>query len=111
MTVHHPIAVIGAGLGGLTTAGVLHRHGIEAAVYDLEASPDARDQGGMLDIHEEPGQAALRAAGLFEQFRAIIHPGGEAMRILDQHAVVRMQDDSEDAGRPRAYALVGLCSR
>ena len=100
MSVHHPIAVIGAGLGGLTTAGVLHRHGIEAAVYDLEASPDARDQGGMLDIHEASGQAALRAAGLFEQFRAIIHPGGEAMRILDQHAVVRMRDDSEDTGRP-----------
>ncbi|MEU9133444.1 NAD(P)/FAD-dependent oxidoreductase [Kitasatospora sp. NPDC048540] len=101
MTVHHPIAVIGAGLGGLTLARVLHVHGIEAAVFDLDASPGARTQGGMLDIHEESGQAALRAAGLYEEFRALIHPGGQAMRILDRHAVVRMEEsDDGSGGRP-----------
>ncbi|MEV7343087.1 NAD(P)/FAD-dependent oxidoreductase [Streptomyces sp. NPDC093544] len=100
-TTHHPVAVIGAGLGGLTLARVLHVHGIEAALFDLDASPTARAQGGMLDIHEESGQAALRAAGLHEGFRALIHPGGEAMRVLDQHSVVRMkQDDEGDGDRP-----------
>ncbi|WP_371548964.1 FAD-dependent monooxygenase [Streptomyces sp. NBC_00554] len=98
---HHPVTVIGAGLGGLTLARVLHVNGIEAAVYDLDASPAARAQGGMLDIHEESGQAALHAAGLYEEFRTLIHPGGEATRILDKHAVVRMkQDDDGDGGRP-----------
>ncbi|MFD8420370.1 FAD-dependent oxidoreductase [Streptomyces sp. NPDC059466] len=100
MSIHHPIAVVGAGLGGLTLARVLHRSGIEAAVFDLDASPTARAQGGMLDMHEESGQAALRAAGLYEAFRELIHAGGEAMRILDKAAGVHMETDGEGGGRP-----------
>ncbi|MFI6472819.1 FAD-dependent oxidoreductase [Streptomyces sp. NPDC050516] len=100
-TPHHPIAVIGAGLGGLTLARVLHVHGIEAAVFDLDASPDARTQGGMLDIHEESGQEALRAAQLHHEFLAKVHPGGQAMRILDKHArVLREESDDGTGGRP-----------
>ncbi|MET7701622.1 NAD(P)/FAD-dependent oxidoreductase [Streptomyces sp. NPDC005485] len=100
MTSHHPIAVIGAGLGGLALARVLHVNGIRAAVFDLDASPAARAQGGMLDMHVESGQAALRAAGLFEEFRAIVHAGGEATRILDKDATVLMENDGEDGERP-----------
>ncbi|MFD3912342.1 FAD-dependent oxidoreductase [Streptomyces sp. NPDC058603] len=99
---HHPITVVGGGLGGLVLARVLHLHGIEAAVYERDASPDARPQGGMLDLHEDSGQEALRAAGLFTEFRAAVHPGGEALRILDKHATVRMEESDEDSagGRP-----------
>ncbi|QXV57028.1 NAD(P)/FAD-dependent oxidoreductase [Amycolatopsis sp. TNS106] len=101
MTTHHPIAIIGAGLGGLTLARVLHVNGVEAAVFDLDASPSARTQGGMLDIHADSGQAALRAAGLHDEFRAIVHPGGEAVRILDQHAVLHHEETDEGyGGRP-----------
>ena len=101
MSLHHPITIVGAGLSGLVLARVLHVNGIDAVVYDLESSRAARGQGGMLDIHEESGQAALHTAGLYEQFRAIIHPGGEAMRILDKHAVVRWEEaDEGDGTRP-----------
>jgi len=97
-TVHHPIAVVGAGLSGLTLARVLHVNGIEAAVYDLDASRDARTQGGMLDIHEDSGQVALHAAGLHQEFRALVHPGGESMRILDRHGVVHREDGDDGQG-------------
>ncbi|MGW8728657.1 FAD-dependent oxidoreductase [Streptomyces sp. NPDC055808] len=98
---HHPIAVIGGGLGGLTLARVLHVHGIRAAVFDLDASPDARTQGGMLDIHEESGQEALRAARLHDEFLAKVHPGGQSMRVLDKHArVLREEPDDGTGGRP-----------
>ncbi|MGW8376490.1 NAD(P)/FAD-dependent oxidoreductase [Streptomyces sp. ODS28] len=101
MTTHHSIAVVGGGLGGLTLARVLHVNGIEAAVYDRDASRDARAQGGMLDIHEESGQAALRAAGLYEEFRRRVLPGGEALRILDRHGTVHWEEaDEGDGTRP-----------
>ncbi|MEV7548136.1 NAD(P)/FAD-dependent oxidoreductase [Amycolatopsis sp. NPDC089917] len=101
MTTHHPIAIIGAGLGGLSLARVLHVNGIEATILDLDESPSARTQGGMLDIHEDSGQEALRAAALHDEFRALVHPGGEAMRVLDRHAVVHFEEaDEGDGDRP-----------
>ncbi|MCU1477095.1 MAG: putative secreted FAD-dependent monooxygenase [Subtercola sp.] len=101
MSTHYPIAIIGAGLGGLTAARVLHVHGINAAIFELENDRSARVQGGMLDIHEENGQEAIHAADLFEQFRALVHPGGEDMRILDRDATVLREDtDDQSLGRP-----------
>lgn len=97
----YPIAIIGAGLGGLTLARVLHLRGIDSAVFDLESGPTARTQGGMLDIHEDSGQIALRAAGLYEEFRALVHQGGEETRVLDRNAVVHLSEqDTGDGDRP-----------
>jgi len=101
MNPHHAVAIIGGGLGGLTAARVLHARGIGGTVFDLEPSRHARTQGGMLDIHQDTGQAALHVAGLHEQFRSLIHPGGEAMRVVDPASVVRLaQQDAGDGARP-----------
>lgn len=94
------IAIVGAGLGGLTLARVLHIHGIPSTVYERDASPTARTQGGMLDIHEDNGQVALHAAGLHERFRGIVHPGGQATRVLDRHATVLVDEPDDDGTRP-----------
>ena len=95
------VSIIGAGLGGLTLARVLRVHGIPATIYEAEPSADARTQGGQLDMHEYNGQLALEAAGLTGEFRAIIHQGGEATRVLDQHGTVLLDEpDDGTGGRP-----------
>ena len=88
------IAVVGGGPGGLILARMLYLNGIEAVVYERDASRAARGQGGMLDIHS--GQRALREAGLLDRFFAIARGEGQDMRLLEPDGTLLHQEDTPD---------------
>src|SRR4051812_50192562 len=96
------IAIVGAGLSGLVCARILQRSGTPATVYEADATPDARQQGGSLDIHDDTGQVALKEAGLHEQFLARTHPGGEDVRLLDKNGRVYLDRREPAGGQGRA---------
>ncbi|WP_037619642.1 FAD-dependent oxidoreductase [Streptomyces aureus] len=88
------IAIVGAGLGGLALARVLHVNGMDCVVYERETSRDARGQGGMLDIHS--GQRALREARLIDRFHTIARGEGQDMRLLEPDGTLLLQEDTPD---------------
>ncbi|KAF7315841.1 Chloride channel protein [Mycena indigotica] len=82
------VAIIGAGIGGLTLARILQRQNnpsIVFTIYDSDADEMVRATfGGSLDLKYESGQRALHDAGLHAEFIKLCRPIGEQMRILDK---------------------------
>lgn len=89
--------IVGAGPGGLTCARILQQGGWQVTVLDGETGPQARGQGGSLDLQTESGQWALARAGLSEQFAALTRPEGQSMRILDSTGAVLLSVAAEAA--------------
>lgn len=111
------ISIVGAGPGGLTCARVLQQRGIAVTVYDRDAGPDARDQGGTLDLHADNGQIALREAGLLHEFFDLARPEGQEMRQMDANGELKFHHVPEagelfkpeiDRGRLRTLLLDSL---
>ena len=63
------IAICGAGISGLTLAGILARalRGTAARIAVFERAPRDRDQGYGLDLNEH-GQEALARAGVYDRY-------------------------------------------
>jgi 2-polyprenyl-6-methoxyphenol hydroxylase-like FAD-dependent oxidoreductase len=92
------ISIVGAGLSGLICARILQLRGIGSTIYERDANADARQQGGSLDIHDDSGQIALREAGLHEAFLKRTHEGGEAMRVIDKHGTIFIDEAATTTG-------------
>jgi len=104
------IAVIGGGPSGLALAAILARHGRSATVFERDAGPLARGQGGTLDLHRETGQAALERAGLREAFLGVARYEDQDSRVLTMEGRVLAEHLGVAGDRPEVdrFALRAL---
>ncbi|KPE49199.1 FAD-dependent oxidoreductase [Chryseobacterium indologenes] len=86
------IAIIGGGPGGLTLARLLQLKNADVKVYERDFNSKARVQGSPLDMHEESGMAALRGAGLLEEFKENFRPGADKTLIVNNQAEIFYSD-------------------
>ncbi|RFU25720.1 hypothetical protein B7463_g10617, partial [Scytalidium lignicola] len=72
------IAIIGAGIAGLTLAKALDRGGVPFTIYEKDDSRYSRRQGGPVNLDYDSGERVLRVLGLFEKYeKELITPGCE----------------------------------
>src|SRR5215472_16312080 len=66
------VAVIGAGISGLTFAAAMQRYSpqTQVEVYERDQSPTSRPQGYSLGLKGDAGLAVLKTLGLYEQLAA-----------------------------------------
>jgi 2-polyprenyl-6-methoxyphenol hydroxylase-like FAD-dependent oxidoreductase len=90
------IAIIGAGLGGLTLARILQfrkSSNISFTIYESDFDASIRASlGGSLDLKYESGQWAMKEAGLHAEFIKLSRPIGDHMRILDKTGKVHHEE-------------------
>ncbi len=91
------IAIIGGGPGGLTLANILQKNEVPFVVFELDTSANVRNQGGSLDLHPQGGQAALREAGLWDQFVKHSRPESDVLKIVRQSGEVLWDGNGPDA--------------
>ncbi|KAM0352918.1 hypothetical protein ACHAPU_001802 [Fusarium lateritium] len=89
------IAIIGAGPAGCLLARLLHLAGTEVTVFEGEARPNFRSQGGTLDLHTATGLAALKEAQLFDEFLKHARYDGQYMAIVDKNLEYHLVRNAE----------------
>lgn len=87
------IAIVGAGPVGTTIARLLllQAPSTSVTVFEGEPSPDYRSQGGTLDLHTATGLAAIKEAGLWDEFLKYARYDGEALLITDKNLKAYVQ--------------------
>lgn len=116
MSQHLRIAIVGGGIGGLTLANLLARQGLEATVYERDASLDARNQGYALGLTRDAGLQVLGQLGLAEAVEAtgrrasdfaFLTPAGK--RLMNLRA--RPGSPQDTVGIPRSALRALLLER
>ncbi len=75
-------------------ASLLQHNGMQCTIFELDKDRSTRSQGGIIDLHPESGQLALREAGLFEEFEKHLLPGAEAMKLIKSDGTVRWDENN-----------------
>jgi 2-polyprenyl-6-methoxyphenol hydroxylase-like FAD-dependent oxidoreductase len=89
------IAIIGGGPGGLTLAKLLQLKDVDVKVYERDLNKNARVQGSPLDLHDESGLAALRKAGLLDDFKNNFMVGADQSTITNHKAEIFFSDHGQ----------------
>ena len=58
---------------------------VKVTIFESETSPNARSQGGTLDLHDESGLLALKEAGLYGQFLKLARFDGDGLAVCDKN--------------------------
>ncbi|KAF2171184.1 hypothetical protein M409DRAFT_18301 [Zasmidium cellare ATCC 36951] len=99
------IAIIGAGPAGCMLARLLtnspDNHNISVTIFEGEASLNFRSQGGSLDLHDKTGQAALKKAGLFDEFLKHARYDGEALKLCDKNLLCYVKQSGGNTSRQK----------
>ena len=97
------VAIIGAGPAGCTLARLLLNAQIPTTIFEYEASPNVRSQGGTLDLHTATGLKALKVAGLYDEFVKYARYDGEAFAVADKNLkkYVSIDGSSKETSRGR----------
>ncbi|KAI9640600.1 hypothetical protein NHQ30_010899 [Ciborinia camelliae] len=90
------IAIAGAGPGGLTLARLLQHSGIKCTIFELDVNQNARSQGGLIDLHADMGQRALREAGLIEEFQKHSLPQADSIKLVKADGTICWDENKRD---------------
>lgn len=97
------IAIVGGGPGGLTLARLLQLKDADVKVFERDLNKNARVQGSPLDLHDDSGLAAIRKAGLLEEFKQNYLIGADRELIMNENAEIFYSDHEskpeEDFGK------------
>ncbi|KAH7363664.1 hypothetical protein BKA66DRAFT_207472 [Pyrenochaeta sp. MPI-SDFR-AT-0127] len=87
------IAIVGAGPGGCMLARLLLESdsSINVTIFEAEASVNYRSQGGTLDLRSGTGLAAIKAAGLWDEFQKHARYDGESLLVTDKNLTTWMR--------------------
>lgn len=107
------IAIIGAGPAGMALGILLQKQNVNFTIIERRSRPTSDElaaPSGMLDLHEESGQAAIEACGLTDEFRKLTADCSESMAVIDRDGNTFHTDDGGQQNRPEIarHALIGL---